>query len=123
VSRLQHWFPWLSFTRQFWKVAVFLTLALLCCVGLAYGIYCINTPRSENNENGSLFLVFSSLVFLATFGWLFLFVKCPRCKSMAAYHVVSRSRYSKWLINLFTMRTCPDCGYADSDSLSNCHRR
>jgi len=89
-------------TKFFVGVGLFVTLGVLLVWMFLY---------AELN-NYFPFMLLSTVV--AAFGvalWLFLVIRCPRCKAKIVWIAVHEHATDKWLFWLLALTICPKCGF------------
>lgn len=104
-------FVWFKMTGQMWKLHVFLALSVMAGFGMVFGIWRMNhlNSRSEMTAASGL-MVASTVIVTIAWTWLFLSIRCPKCRMRVAYHVVTRIRQGNWVSRLRNTRACPRCG-------------
>jgi hypothetical protein len=104
-------------THQYWKVTLTLALVGLGGVLLALMIWRVNDDTSLPWVPGEGFFsaVGTGLVLLGLL-WLWLSVRCPRCRARVAATILTKERTTTWLTMLLDFEECPGCGFRGGSS-------
>ena len=99
-------------TNQQWKVATFLLLMIVSGISLILMIWRINDSVSVSWIPGEVFLSLAGVgTGLMAFLWLWVSVRCPRCRSRVAARILKNESVKTWLIRLFEFGECAECGF------------
>lgn len=104
-------------THQYWKVTLTLAFVGLGGVLLALMIWRVNNGTSLPWVPGEAFFsaIGTGLVLLGLL-WLWLSVRCPRCRARVASTILTRERTTAWLAALLDFEACPRCGFRGGSS-------
>lgn len=107
---------WIAKTHQRWKMRAGFALlagsgicsvlgvaAFSKCEGPAYA-YCATADR------GSVFMLVGAAVGLVSLVWLFLAVRCARCRKSVVWWAMANKAAGAWLATLTALEACPNCG-------------
>ncbi len=94
-------------TPQIWKFRAAIPALFLAVAG-----YLFNEPAASalGLSRGPIVLAAVSLSILGL-AWLSLSIRCPKCGLALFFHAISKQSLQSWGDWLYTVSTCPRCGF------------
>ena len=104
-------------THQMWKVYVFLLLLLVSAVTFILMVAMLNSAKELRwLPHRSNLAISTAVGGFAAMMWLWLSLRCPRCRLSLVSRIARTENASNWFSALLTVTQCPNCRSSGEDT-------